>query len=551
MPLPSEAYSDLETIVGSENISSDPAILDSYCCHATFFGAPSQSVFKNIWWKRAEAIVLPANTEQVQQIVNVCNYYGLKFKAHSTGQAPMAFCQAEMGITIDLRRMNRILEINEEHMYCLVEPYVVQGELFFETIRHGLVPHMIDAGSSISPLASVTSVGGSGDSAISRGYNERNALAVEWILPNGTLIRLGTPETPNAGWFTGDGPGPSLLGLMRGGLGQLGGRGIFTKVAIKLYPWHGPKEIERGGIPPWYEIKEFPWSEIILMNWDDYKNEAKGLYQIGEAEIFDSLGRYLNPTLIESVVAEDKNDWIAIRKSKLYEKLFYKGGWCGHIVAKGQAHFEYCKKAIERIMAMTKGRIWKVEEVPIPEGVKSPKRFSWKLKQALLNLLLFKNLTLKACVMSMGGTVGSLPMQQYTSIDKQLEDMVKVAIPVRKKYQDLGQVLDDGPDGCWATIDEGGHMMQHINFTRMEIMDPKASGFGIGIEGLAKSLKFGFPIVVSMPHLDKINVTSKYHSKFMKKLDPNKTTDAFDLNYLARVFGDYDDDEEEEFYGEK
>ncbi len=538
MPLPKEAYSDLEGIVGPENISDDPAILDSYCCHATFFGAPAQSVFRSIWWKRADAIVLPGSTDEVQQVVNICNYYGLKFKAHSTGQAPMAFCQSEQGITIDLRRMNRILEINEDHMYALIEPYVVQGELFFETIRHGLVPHLIDAGASISPLASVTSVGGSGDSGITRGYNERNALAVEWVLPDGKLVKLGTPDTPNAGWFCGDGPGPSLLGLMRGGLGHLGGRGIFTKVAIKLYPWHGPKEIERGGVPPWYEVKDWPWMDIILMKWDNYKREMKGLYLIGEAEIFDSLGRYLSPTLIESVIAEDKSEWIAIRKSRIVENMFYFGGWCGHIVAKSQEHFDYCMKAVEHIMKATKGTIVQIEDLPIPEGVKNPERFYWRLRQSLLNLLLFKNLTLKACVMPMGGTVGTLPMQQYTSVDKQLEDMIKVAIPVRAKYQKLGQVLDDGPDGCWATLDEGGHMIQHINFTRMEVMDPKASGHGIGIEGLARSLKFGFPIVVSMPHIDKIGVTARYHNKIMKKLDPNKTSDAFDLNYIARLFED-------------
>ena len=179
MPIDSDAYQELEAVVGPENISQDPAILDTYSCHATIVGIPRQGLGLGPWWERAGAVILPGSTEEVSEIVKICNYYRIKYKAHSTGQFPGAFAQGENTLTIDLRRMNRIIEINQDHMYALVEPYVTQGELFIECIKKGLAPHMIDAGSSISPLASVTSVAGQGDSAITRGYNERNALAVE------------------------------------------------------------------------------------------------------------------------------------------------------------------------------------------------------------------------------------------------------------------------------------------------------------------------------------------------------------------------------------
>ncbi|NVL91144.1 MAG: FAD-binding oxidoreductase, partial [Desulfobacterales bacterium] len=122
MTLPEEAYFDLETAVGPENISQEPAVLDSYCCHATNAGIPRQGLGADIWWKRADAIVLPGSTEEVQQVVNICNHYGIKFKAHSTGQLPVAFAQSKTNaITIDLRRMDRIIEINKEFMYALIE----------------------------------------------------------------------------------------------------------------------------------------------------------------------------------------------------------------------------------------------------------------------------------------------------------------------------------------------------------------------------------------------------------------------------------------------
>ena len=46
--------------------------------------------------------------------------------------------------------------------------------------------------------------------------NERNVLSVEWVTPAGDILRLGSANNPNAGWFCGDGPGPSLRGMMKG-----------------------------------------------------------------------------------------------------------------------------------------------------------------------------------------------------------------------------------------------------------------------------------------------------------------------------------------------
>ncbi|MFW9987317.1 MAG: FAD-binding oxidoreductase [Candidatus Odinarchaeota archaeon] len=531
MTLPEEAYFDLKTVVGPENISQEPAVLDSYCCHATNGGIPRQGLGVDIWWKRADAIVLPGSTKEVQQIVNICNHYGVKFKAHSTGQLPTGFPQSETNvITIDLRRMNRIIEINEQFMYALIEPYVTQAELFIETIKHGMCPNMIDAGASISPLASITSVLGNGDSSITRSMNARNALAVEWILPTGEILRLGTPNTPNAGWFSGDGPGPSLRGTMRGGIGLLGSRGIFTKVAMKLYPWHGPKKLEAGGHAPWWEVKEWPLSELVIFKWDDYKNEADGLYLIGEAEIFDSLGR-LSTTKFEATIAESKGEWASLRRWNIFGELFPKGGWFGQIISINQEHLDYCKSVLKRILDQTNGKIVKVEDITVPEGSKinNPEQFAWRCKQIYLQLILFKDYTLKACEMPMAGTFGPLPAMYYSNIDTCFKLISKYHIPIKTKYQKKGSILDDGPDGNWATIEENGHMMQFMNFTRIERKDPNADSRGLGAESMAKAFQDGYLPYTPMPPIERIMLINKYQRKLDEKLNPYKTAEKSSL----------------------
>ena len=180
------------------------------------------------------AVVLPENTVQVQGIVNVCNRYGLKFKAHSTGYSAWAFPGVPGAIMVDLRRMNKIIDIDEKNMFAVIEPYVTAAQLQAEAMKRGLDCQIVSAGPTHSPLALCTSCGGFGGKGLAESLNERNLFGVEWVLPAGNVVRLGSPGT-GAGWFTADGPGPSLRGIMRGSVGALGGNGIFTRIGFKLY----------------------------------------------------------------------------------------------------------------------------------------------------------------------------------------------------------------------------------------------------------------------------------------------------------------------------
>ena len=200
---------------------------------------------------------MPASVEEIQAIVMVCNRYKVKFKAHGTGFGPFAVIGEEGFLSMDLRRMDRILEIDEKNMYAVIEPYVSLGALTLETIKRGLRTYVIGAGPSCSVLASHTSAFGDGVANISAGYGGNNPLALEWVLPDGEILRLGSLEA-GAGWFTGDGPGPTLRGVMRGFGGACGGMGVFTKVAVKLAPWYGPPRMEMTGKPPSYEPVEIP-----------------------------------------------------------------------------------------------------------------------------------------------------------------------------------------------------------------------------------------------------------------------------------------------------
>jgi glycolate oxidase len=68
MTLSREAYKALEDVVGPENISEEPAILDGYC-----FIWANEVHFGDKFSARPPAVVMPGNTGEVQGVVRVCN----------------------------------------------------------------------------------------------------------------------------------------------------------------------------------------------------------------------------------------------------------------------------------------------------------------------------------------------------------------------------------------------------------------------------------------------------------------------------------------------
>ncbi len=273
-----EAYRELEEAVGAENVSREPAVLEGYAWQPFLNDDPA------LWISRPAAAVLPSSTEEVQAVVRICNEHGLKFKALSTGWGAASGPTTEDVVQLDMRRMDRILEIDERNMIAVVEPYVSGAQLQAETMKLGLNTHIIGAGPSCSPLASATSMSGVGHDCIYMAYSARNVVGVEWVLPDGEVLELGTPGS-DLGWFCGDGPGPSLRGIMRGALGALSGLGVFTKCALKLYNWPGPAQLKSEGLVLDSKVEVPEHMRFYMMFFPGPEEFADALYKIGESEI--------------------------------------------------------------------------------------------------------------------------------------------------------------------------------------------------------------------------------------------------------------------------
>ena len=283
MTIAPEAYRALEDAVGATHVSADPAVLDSYAFqYLAELIRPEHSHFM----ARPAAVVLPGSTEEVQAVVRLANRHGLKVKPTGTGwylfNAPMS--DDAPTLQLDLRRMGSIVEFDEENLFAVVEPYVIHAQLQAEALKRGLNINVPGSGCSTSIVASACAYAGQGPFTYFMGGNSENVLGMEWVTPEGEIVRTGSLGSGD-GWFSGEGPGPSVRGICRGSIGSRGGLGVYTKCAIKLGPSYGPHEWKVGGTLPAYRL---PVAEtqraytIAVPSWDAW---ADAYYEIYDNEL--------------------------------------------------------------------------------------------------------------------------------------------------------------------------------------------------------------------------------------------------------------------------
>ncbi|MBI5446662.1 MAG: FAD-binding oxidoreductase [Deltaproteobacteria bacterium] len=308
MALRDSEYRILEDIVGTENITSEPAILDTY---NQVWG--NKALFDQKFSQRPAAVLLPGSTEEVQAVVTACNEHRIAFKPFSSGFEFVSLTLAnERGILLDLKRMDRVLEIDAENMCAVVEPYVGIYRLQKELARHGLTIGAVGCGPNANVIAASCCHFGGGLTAVSTGGLGRSVLGVEWVLPTGEIVRLGAPGT-GVGWFTGDGPGPSLRGVLRGRSGANGGHGVITKAAVKCYPWYGGEWKFQGQPGTVTSAKRVPVPanyENFVLTFPSPDDLWEAMARVGRAEIAACvMGAFLFPQ-------EEGNDeqWAEIQK---------------------------------------------------------------------------------------------------------------------------------------------------------------------------------------------------------------------------------------------
>jgi len=174
--------------------------------------------------KVPDVVLFPETREQVIAIVQTCNEFDIPFVPRGAGTSLSGGClPVGGGVMIALTRMKRILEVNLRDRYAVVEPGLVNVHL---------TQHLKGTGYHYAPDPSsqgACTIGGNvatnsgGPHTLKYGVTVNHILALEVVLPDGSLVELGSP--------TGDTPGYDLTGLFVGSEGTFG---ICTRITVRL-----------------------------------------------------------------------------------------------------------------------------------------------------------------------------------------------------------------------------------------------------------------------------------------------------------------------------
>jgi glycolate oxidase len=204
---------ELRAIVGDDGLISAPEDLRAYECDGL-------TNFRVMPW----AVVLVRSTEEVQAVVRICHRERIPFVARGSGTGlsggalPVAG-----GIVISLARMNRILEVDLPNARVVVEPGVINIDVTGRVSPFDFI-YAPDPSSQVA-----CSIGGNvaensgGAHCLKYGFTTTHVLALEVVLPDGTLAHLGSKTL--------DAPGYDLCGVFVGSEGTLG---IATKITLRI-----------------------------------------------------------------------------------------------------------------------------------------------------------------------------------------------------------------------------------------------------------------------------------------------------------------------------
>ena len=220
-PLTPALLSGFHAIVGAEFVLTDPAELHYY----------SQDVFRG--FETALAVIQPENAQQLREIVSLCKHNGLYIVARGGG---MSYTDSYLhttrrGISIDMHRMNRIIDINTQDMIVTVECGCTWKKLNETLAPHGLRPPYW------GPLSGMrATIGGALSQnsvfwgATSYGTAAESVIGLDVLLGNGGLLFTGAHSKKNGVPFMRY-DGPDLTGLF---IGDSGALGIKTVATLRL-----------------------------------------------------------------------------------------------------------------------------------------------------------------------------------------------------------------------------------------------------------------------------------------------------------------------------
>jgi glycolate oxidase len=206
----------LRAVVGDASVLSGAAVHADYTHDEAMTGAPVIPL----------AVVLPASTDEVSEILRTASACRLPVVARGSGTGLAGGCQPVAdGIVLSFDRMQAIKEIDTANQVVVVEPGVTLDALNQALAPLGLI-YPVSPGETSASLGGNVATNAGGMRAVRYGVTRQHVVGLEVVLADGTVMRTG-------GKYVKCSSGYDLTQLLVGSEGTLA---VTTEVTVKVEP---------------------------------------------------------------------------------------------------------------------------------------------------------------------------------------------------------------------------------------------------------------------------------------------------------------------------
>lgn len=208
---------EFQSLLGKENVMDSEVDRHAYSYDAAVLDAVVP-----------ELVLKPTNSEQLGRTVTLCNENGLPMTVRGAGTnlSGGTIPTKEHGIVILTNGLNKILEINEQDLYAVVEPGVVTAKFAAEVAKRGLFYPPDPGSQAVSTLGGNVAENAGGLRGLKYGVTKDYVMGVNFWNVEGEYVKSGGKTVKCV-------TGLNIAQLMVGSEGTLG---VYDQIILKLVP---------------------------------------------------------------------------------------------------------------------------------------------------------------------------------------------------------------------------------------------------------------------------------------------------------------------------
>jgi alkyldihydroxyacetonephosphate synthase len=228
---------ELGEALGPRAVITDSQRLDAYTADTYWKALAARASGEPLG--RPDVVVLPTSEEDVAAVLQIANRRLVPVVPWGGGSGSQGGAIAtEGGIVLDVRGLDRIVEVDEETLSVTAEAGVNGGRLENDLNRRGLMLPHYPASVDLATVGGYVAARGSGVLSTRYGKIEDLVLSLRVATPTGELID--TVQVPRHA------VGPELTQLFIGSEGTLG---VITRATLQLAPLPAVRRFEAASFP--------------------------------------------------------------------------------------------------------------------------------------------------------------------------------------------------------------------------------------------------------------------------------------------------------------